>query len=141
MFSKPASSQFILKEKQVLKLSLNYLEKMNFQNILTIEEDFYDKKPSKVVSKIFPKDWFFKPWDILKLQSFYQVVLKSTGSAKFKHFKKNEKNLHPSYSTCIIQKIIHPIEWSSELYRLKPFPPDLHTRINHFQFFNYLDYQ
>ena len=67
MFSKPVSLQIILKEKQVLKPSSNYLEKMNFQNILTMEEGFYNKKPSKVVLKIFPKGWFYKPWDISKL--------------------------------------------------------------------------
>ena len=86
-----------------------------------MEDGFFDKKPSKVVSKLFPKNWFYKPWDLSKPQSFYQAVLETTSSAKFKYFKKDDKNPHPSYSTCTIQKIIYPIEWSSELHRSKSF--------------------
>ena len=131
MIFKPISSQIILKDKPVLRIKSEYLEKPNFQNNLTMKDGFYDQKPSKVVLKLFPKNWFYKPWDLLKTQSFYQSVLEITGSVKIKHFKKDGKNLHPSYSTCTIQKILHPTKWGPELHKTKPFPLSLESRVPH----------
>ena len=56
MIFKLVSSQIILKDKQVLRSKSEYLEKSNFQNILTMEDGFSDKKPSKAVSKFFSKN-------------------------------------------------------------------------------------
>ena len=67
-----------------------------------MEDGFSDQKPSKAVSKVFPKNWFYKPWDLSKTQSFYQSVLETIGYVKIKHFRKDEKNPHPSYSTCTL---------------------------------------
>ena len=64
MISKLVSSQIVSKDKQVLRTKFEYLEKINFQNITTMEDGFSDKKPSKAVSKLFSKNWFYKPWDI-----------------------------------------------------------------------------
>ena len=141
IFKQPISSQIVLKDQPILKKKSEYLEKLHFQNILTLEDGFSDLKPFRTVLNLFPKNWYFKPWDLHKPQSFYQSILETTGSAKFKHFKKDETQLHPSYSTCTIQRIIHPSEWGPELHKGKPFPADLYTRNIHCGLFNYWDYQ
>ena len=61
MISKPISSQIVLKDQPILRTKLEYLEKPNFQNILTLEDGFADVRPFKTVLRLFPKNWYFKP--------------------------------------------------------------------------------
>ena len=92
------------------KSKSKYIFKNNFQNILTMEEGFYHENPSIAASKLFPPNWHYKPWNLAKPQSYYVTILNITNSVKFKHFKLHTTHSEPTYSTCIIQKIIHPSE-------------------------------
>ena len=65
-----------------------------------------------------------------------------TNSVKFKHFKLHFDHTDPTYSTCIIHKVIYPKDWGQPLHQPLSFPT--HLRI-YFQDFNtsymYWDYQ
>jgi len=78
-----------------------------------MEKGFYHKNPSIAASKLFPPHWHYKPWDLTKSQSYYAVILEITNSVKFKHFKIHSTNSELTYSTCIINKIIHPSDWGN----------------------------
>ena len=66
MISKLISSQIILKDQPILRTKSEYLEKPNFQNILTLKDGFAELKPFKTVIRLFPKNQYFKPWDLHK---------------------------------------------------------------------------
>jgi hypothetical protein len=56
--SKPLLS---LQQTSFPKTKSKYIFKTTFQNILTMEEGFYQKNPSIAASKIFPQNWHYKP--------------------------------------------------------------------------------
>jgi hypothetical protein len=64
--SKPLLS---LQQTSFPKTKSKYIFKTTFQNILTMEEGFYHEDPSIAASKIFPPNWYYKPWNIAKPQS------------------------------------------------------------------------
>ena len=69
--SESPSSQVVLSQTKLLKKTSDWYDKTHFQNILSIEDGFYHTDPFQAISKIFPKGWFFKPWDLTKPQSYY----------------------------------------------------------------------
>ena len=102
------NSQIILTQSKAE--TTKFFPKNTIQNILTVEDGFYHKDPFFTLQLHFPKNWFFKPWDLSKPREFYQTILEFTGSVEFKHFY--HKGSHdPSYSTCKILKVLHPQEW------------------------------
>lgn len=137
-----SDSQIILSQSKISKQNCSeYTIKKNFQNILTIEDGFYDKDPLVAVSKVFSPGWHFKPWDVTKTQRYYMAILETTGSATFKHHYLKTQNTQPSYSTCKIIKIIHPKDWGQQLHHARSFPSDFQNSTNHCQTFTYWDYQ
>ena len=56
IFKQPISSQIVLKDQPILKKKSEYLEKLYFQNILTLEDGFSELKPFKTVLRLFPKN-------------------------------------------------------------------------------------
>jgi len=137
--SKPFLS---LQQTSFPKIKSKYIFKTTFQNILTIEEGFYHENPSIATSKIFPPNWYYKPWNLAKPQSYYATILEITNSIKFKHFKIHSDHTKPAYSTCIIHKVIHPTEWGQPLHQPVSFP--MHFRTNPQDFnttYTYWDYQ
>jgi hypothetical protein len=105
-----------------------------------MEEGFYHENPSIAASKIFPPNWYYKPWNLAKPQSYYATILEITNFVKFKHFKLHSDHTKPTYSTCIIHKVIHPKDWgltsTSHLpYTLPYKPQDFNT------LYTYWDYQ
>jgi hypothetical protein len=107
-----------------------------------MEDGFYHENPSIAASKIFPPNWHYKPWNLAKPQSYYAAIFDITNSVKFKHFKLHSDHTDPTYSTCIIHKVIYPKDWGQPLHQPLSFPTHLCT---HFQDFNtsytYWDYQ
>src|SRR5262249_8756078 len=93
--------------------SSNYLYKEKFQNLLTIEDGFYDPKPYRAVQKIFPPNWHFKPWSLSKPYEYYENILTETQSIRITHHYTNP-NEPLSYSTTKILKIIHPMDWAKK---------------------------
>lgn len=75
-------------------------------------------------SKLFPTNWHYKPWDITKPQSYYSTILstilETTRSVKLKHFKLHH-HPEPRYTTCTIQKIIHPSDCKQPLHKSVTF--------------------
>ena len=90
-----SSSQIIVSQQNLPKKSSDWFNKTHHQNVLSIEDGFYHSDPFQAISKIFPKGWFFKPWDLTKPQSFYQSILEYTESVKFKHFFLSESHKDP----------------------------------------------
>ena len=137
--SKPLLS---LQQTSFPKTKSKYIFKTTFQNILTMEEGFYHENPSIAASKIFPPNWYYKPWNLAKPQSYYAAILEITNSVKFKHFKLHFDHTEPAYSTCIIHKILHPKDWGQPLHQPLSFP--IHFRTNPQDFnttYTYWDYQ
>ena len=100
-----SSSHIVLSQSKV-KAS-EFQTKSTFQHILTVEDGFYHKDYLFSLQNHFPKNWFYKPWDLSKLQEYYQTILEFTGSIDFKHFF-HKGSPEPSYSTCKILKVLHP---------------------------------
>jgi len=131
-----------LQQTSFPKTKSKYIFKTNFQNILTMEEGFYHENPSIAVSKIFPPNWHYKPWNLAIPQSYYAAILEITNSVKFKHFKLHSDHTEPAYSTCIIHKVIHPKDWGQPLHQPLSFPIHFHTNPQDFNTsYTYWDYQ
>jgi hypothetical protein len=112
--SKPLLS---LQQTSFSKTKFKYIFKTTFQNILTMEEGFYHENPSIAASKILPLNWYYKPWNLAKSQSYYATILEITNYVKFKHFKLHSDHTELAYSTCIIHKVIHPKDWGQPLHQ------------------------
>jgi hypothetical protein len=123
------------------KSKSQYIFKTKFQNILTMEDGFYHENPSIAASKLFPPHWHYKPWDLTKSQSYYAAILEITNSVKFKHFKIHSTHSEPAYSTCIINKIIHPSDWGQPLHKPISFPSHLRQNNQNYGTYTYWDYQ
>ncbi|KAH9669775.1 hypothetical protein KPL70_021934 [Citrus sinensis] len=150
--SKPSSSkeivscessfwQIIVSQSKLSQKSSNWLNKAYQQNVLTMDDGFYHSDPFQAISKIFPKGWFFKPWDLSKPKSFYQGILEFTESVKFKHFFLSEAHSEPVYSTATILKVLSPNQWGDQLHKPKTFPANFQRRLNYCLSFSYWDYQ
>ena len=144
----PSSPKPLLALQNQIQLSSNfskqkskYFEKPKIQNIWTVENGFPDHDVHLTISKIFPKGFHYKSWDISKSRSFYENILHVTGSATFKHFHKHHTHIDPAYSTCTIQRIIHPLKWSNAPYTPIPFPSDIQRQNPHFLSYTYWDYE
>jgi hypothetical protein len=137
--SKPLLS---LQQTSFPKKKSKYIFKTTFQNILTMEEGFYHEDPSIAASKIFPQNWYYKPWNLAKPQSYYATILEITNFVKFKHFKIHSDHTELAYSTCIIHKVIHPTEWGQPLHQPVFFPMHFRTNPQNFNTtYTYWDYQ
>jgi hypothetical protein len=72
----------------------------------------------------------------------HTTILDITNSVKFKHFKLHTVHSEVAYSTCIIQKIIHPLDWGQPLHQPISFPIHLRTTYQDFNTsYTYWDYQ
>ena len=70
-----SSSQIIISQSKLSQKSSDLINKTYHQNVLSMEDGFYHSDPFQAITKILPKGWFFKPWDLSKPQSFYQSIL------------------------------------------------------------------
>ena len=95
-----------------------------------MEDGFYHENPSIAHSKLFPPNWHYKPCNLAKPQSYYATILDITNFVKFKHFKLHSAHSEPTYSICIIQKIIHPLDWGQPLHKPISFPSTQLIRIS-----------
>ena len=127
-----SSSKPLLTLQNQIQVSTNfskpkskYFEKPKIQNIWTVEDGFPNHDVHLTTSKIFPKNFHFKSWDISKSRIFYENILQITGSVTFKHFFKHHTHSDRAYSTCTIQRIIPPTKWSHEPYVPISFPKDI----------------
>ena len=61
-----SSSQIIVSQSKLSQKSSDWICKTYHHNVLSMEDEFYHSDPFQAISKIFPKGWFFKPWDLSK---------------------------------------------------------------------------
>ena len=61
-----SSSQIIISQSKLSQKSSDWINKTYHQNVLFMEDGFYHSDPFQAITKIFPKGWFFKPWDLSK---------------------------------------------------------------------------
>ena len=61
-----SSSQIVVSQSKLSQKSSNWFNKAYQQNVLSMEDGFYHFDQFQAISKIFPKGWFFKPWDLTK---------------------------------------------------------------------------
>ncbi|MED6215247.1 hypothetical protein PIB30_111523, partial [Stylosanthes scabra] len=71
-------------EKPVLskpqKAQTNYFPTNKFSNIIQMEPEYWDESPHKVIPKIFPTGFHFKPISPNKTRQFYELILVDTDS-------------------------------------------------------------
>jgi hypothetical protein len=110
---------------------------------LTIENGFFHHDPFIATTKIFPPNWYFKPWDLSKSQYYYMIILEIIGSTKFKHFKLQQNYSQYVYFTCIIQNILHFSDWKQPLLQTIQFPISYDVKLSDFIAcsYSYSDYQ
>jgi hypothetical protein len=70
--------------------------------------DFFHPDPSIATTKIFPPNWYFKPWDLSKPQSYYMSILEITKFVKFNTLNYNKiiPNIHISHALSKISFIL-----------------------------------
>ncbi|KAH9679458.1 hypothetical protein KPL71_026142 [Citrus sinensis] len=56
-----SSSQIVLSQPTPSKKTSDWFDKAHFQNIISMEDEFYHSDPFQSISKFFPQGWFFKP--------------------------------------------------------------------------------
>ncbi|MED6200143.1 hypothetical protein PIB30_082319, partial [Stylosanthes scabra] len=89
ILSKP---QAIITKPQ--KAQTNYLPTNKFSNIIQMEPEFWNESPNKVIPKIFPTGFHFKPISPNKTRQFYEFILVDADSVSIKHYKdKNNSGL------------------------------------------------
>ena len=83
------------KQTKIKKSQTQYLAKEKFMPVVQLELEFWDKDPNKIPSKIFPKDFQFKPLAPNKTQKFYEFILVDSDSVSVKHYrdKTNSSNI------------------------------------------------
>ncbi|MED6177959.1 hypothetical protein PIB30_103068 [Stylosanthes scabra] len=77
ILSKPQNTSIIIKPQ---KAQTNYIPTNKFSNIIQMEPEFWDKSPIKVIQKIFPTGFHFKPISPRKTRQFYEFILEDTDS-------------------------------------------------------------
>ena len=135
------SSYFQNQVFQKPDLKSPYFTKPDTQYIWTMENGFFHKSPFMALQNVFPKGWFFKPWDLSKPQPYYRAILEATGSVTFKDFSPGKNVTEAGYSTAKIHQILSPSDWGTHLHSPKHFPTNFTTTINHCRTYTYWDYQ
>ena len=74
--------------------------------VVQLEPEFWDKNPNKIPSKIFPKDFQFKPIAPKKSQKFYEFILVDSDSVSVKHYKDKANPSNTTHSTFQILKVM-----------------------------------
>ncbi|MED6151389.1 hypothetical protein PIB30_082027 [Stylosanthes scabra] len=91
ILSKPQNTSITTKPQ---KAQTNYLPTNKLSNIIQMEPEFWDESPNKVIPKIFPTGFHFKPISPRKTRQFYEFILVDTDSVSIKHYKdKNNPEL------------------------------------------------
>ncbi|MED6214466.1 hypothetical protein PIB30_103390 [Stylosanthes scabra] len=69
-----------------------------------MEPEFWDESPHKVIPKIFPIGFYFKPISPNKTRQFYEFILVDTDSVSIKHYKDKTNPGLVTHSTIQILK-------------------------------------
>ncbi|MED6138016.1 hypothetical protein PIB30_070395 [Stylosanthes scabra] len=75
----------IVSKPQPQKVQANYIPTNKFSNIIQMEPEFWDESPNKVIPKIFPTGFHFKPTSPKRTRQLYEFILIDTDSITQKH--------------------------------------------------------
>ncbi|XLU93902.1 hypothetical protein S245_008254, partial [Arachis hypogaea] len=64
------------------------------------------KSPFKVILKVFPSGFQFRPTVINKNRQFYEFIFVDSDSVSIRHYKDHKDSTNTSYSTIQILKIL-----------------------------------
>ncbi|MED6110720.1 hypothetical protein PIB30_045429 [Stylosanthes scabra] len=105
-----------------------------------MEPEFWDEFPHKVIPKIFPTGFHFRPTSPIKTRQFYEFILVDTDSVAIKHYKDKINHELITHSTIQILKyqygkseLDHPkalptlqrhayVKWWSQFDSSMPYP-------------------
>ncbi|XLU74157.1 hypothetical protein S245_033210, partial [Arachis hypogaea] len=86
------------------KQQFTYISKNKFSSVLLMEPKFWKKSPFKVIPKIFPQGFHFRPTSINKTRQFYEFILVESDSVSVKHYKDPKDATNITHSTIQILK-------------------------------------
>ncbi|KAL4397199.1 hypothetical protein HN51_001789 [Arachis hypogaea] len=64
-----------------------YISKNKFSSVLLMEPEFWKKSPFKVIPKVFPQGFHFRPTTINKTRQFYEFILVDSDLVLVKYYK------------------------------------------------------
>ncbi|XLU65355.1 hypothetical protein S245_024564, partial [Arachis hypogaea] len=117
------------------KPQTNYKPTNKTSNIIHMEPEFWDNSPNKVIPKIFPTRFHFRPLAPNKTRQFYEFILIDTDSVAIKHYKDKTNLDLITHSTIQILRILSPKQFGNNLNKIQKFSQN-YDPIG----FNYWDY-
>ncbi|QHO49944.1 uncharacterized protein DS421_1g18380 [Arachis hypogaea] len=86
------------------KQPTTYISKNKFSSVLLMEPEFWEKSPFKVIPKVFPPGFHFRPTALNKTRQFYEFILVDSDSVSIKHYKDPKDATNITHSTIQILK-------------------------------------
>ncbi|QHO46572.1 uncharacterized protein DS421_6g188660 [Arachis hypogaea] len=102
-----------------LKHPTTYISKNKFSSVLLMEPEFWEKLPFKVIPKVFPPGFHFRPTALNKTRQFYEFILVDSDSVSIKHYKDPKDATNITHSTIQILKVLTPNQ-----FEILPPPAD-----------------
>ncbi|QHO53323.1 uncharacterized protein DS421_2g46930 [Arachis hypogaea] len=94
------------------KQPTTYISKNKFSSVLLMEPEFWEKSPFKVIPKVFPPGFHFRPTALNKTRQFYEFILVDSDSVSIKHYKDPKDASNITHSTIqILKDILIGIMW------------------------------
>ena len=114
-----SSQQLMTTQTSTKKPQTQYLAKERFMPVTQLEPEFWDKNPNKIPSKIFPKDFHFKPTSPNRTQNYYKFILIDSDSVSIKHYKDKASPPNFTHSTFQILKVLTPSNFGKNPSNIK----------------------
>ncbi|XLU63745.1 hypothetical protein S245_022954, partial [Arachis hypogaea] len=111
--TQPANTQF--------KQPSTYISKNKFSSVLLMEPEFWEKSPFKVIPKVFPPGFHFRPTALNKTRQFYEFILVDSDSVSIKHYKDPKDATNITHSTIQILKVLTPNQFGKNPNNTKKF--------------------
>ncbi|XLU78877.1 hypothetical protein S245_002298, partial [Arachis hypogaea] len=107
--------------KTQLKQPTTYISKNKFSSVLLMEPEFWEKSPFKVIPKVFPSGFHFRPTALNKTRQFYEFILVDSDSVSIKHYKDPKDVTNITHSTIQILKVLTPNQFGKNPNNTKKF--------------------
>ncbi|QHO38966.1 uncharacterized protein DS421_4g124950 [Arachis hypogaea] len=101
------------------KQPTTYISKNKFSSVLLMEPEFWEKSPFKVIPKVFPPGFHFRPTALNKTRQFYEFILVDSDLVSIKHYKDPKDATNITHSTIQILKVLTPNQ-----FEILPPPAD-----------------
>ncbi|QHO56016.1 uncharacterized protein DS421_3g70070 [Arachis hypogaea] len=104
-----------------LKQPSTYISKNKFSSVLLMEPEFWEKSHFKVIPKVFPPGFHFRPTALNKTRQFYEFILVDSDSVSIKHYKDPKDATNITYSTIQILNVLTPNQFGKNPNNTKKF--------------------